>query len=109
MQWMGVGLIVTFLLSVMRTTFAWWPLNPIGYAVSLIGIYIDWIWFAVFLGWLFKRLVIKYGGLKAYRQALPFFIGLVIGDYFIGALLALIQSLLQSMNIPINGYRTFPV
>lgn len=108
LQWIGVGTVVTLALSAMRAAFAWWPLNPIGYAVSLAG-GMDWIWFPIFLGWLFKRLILRYGGLKMYRNALPFFIGLVIGDYAISAVLALLTTVLQSFGIQTTGYRTFPI
>jgi hypothetical protein len=107
LQWIGVGTAMTLVLSFLRATFAWWPLNPIGYAVSLAGI--DWLWFPIFVGWALKRLILKYGGLKAYRNALPFFIGLVIGDYSISALLALLTTVLKACNIDTSGYRTFPI
>jgi hypothetical protein len=109
LQWIGVGGVATIIMSVMRSRFAWFPFNPIGYAVSLTGIDIDWIWFAIFLGWLFKRIILKYGGLKAYRSALPFFVGLVIGDYAISALLALTASIAQMFGLQMTGYRTFPI
>jgi hypothetical protein len=109
LEWTCGGAVVTIILSVMRATFAWWPLNPIGYAVSLTGTLIDWVWFPIFLGWLFKRLILRYGGLKAYRQALPFFIGLVVGDYSISAILALLTTVLQMFGIHTSGYRTFPI
>ena len=31
-------------------------------------------------GWLMKVLLLRYGGLRAFRVAVPFFIGLVVGD-----------------------------
>ncbi len=63
-----------------------------------------WIWFPVLLGWLFKTLILRYGGVKIYRQALPFFIGLVIGDYAISCLWAL-----YFLATGHAGYRTFPI
>jgi hypothetical protein len=101
-RWTVGGALFTVFLSVMRTRFLWWPFHPIGYAVSIGGG--DWIWFPIFVGWLIKRLILKYGGLQYYRQALPFFIGLVIGDYAISAILAVVSSLIGA-----NGYRTFPI
>ena len=38
-----------------------------------------WIWFSVFLGWLIKSLILKYGGVKLYRAVRPFFFGLILG------------------------------
>ena len=73
-----VGVAVVLLLGFLRTRFTWWPLHPIGYAVGSTDT-MTWIWFPVLLGWLFKTLILRYGGVKVYRQALPFFIGLVLG------------------------------
>lgn len=36
-----------------------------------------------------KLLIVRYGGMKTYRRLLPFFIGLILGDYVSGALWAL--------------------
>ncbi|NIR00522.1 MAG: hypothetical protein GTN78_10020, partial [Gemmatimonadales bacterium] len=33
-----------------------------------------------FLGWAFKSLVIRYGGLRLYRLTVPLAIGLIVGD-----------------------------
>lgn len=98
-----VGLVVVMLLGFLRTRFTWWPLHPIGYAIGSTDT-MTWIWFPVLLGWLFKSLILRYGGVKMYRQALPFFIGLVLGDYGISGLWAL--YFLASGHA---GYRTFPI
>jgi len=99
----AVGLIVVILLGFLRTRFPWWPLHPIGYAVGSTDT-MTWIWFPVLLGWLSKSLILRYGGVKLYRQALPFFIGLVLGDYGVSGLWAL--YFLASGH---SGYRTFPI
>ena len=98
-----VGMAVVLLLGLLRTRFTWWPLHPIGYAVGSTDT-MTWIWFPVLLGWLVKVLILRYGGVKVYRQALPFFIGLVLGDYTISCLWAL--YFLASGHA---GYRTFPI
>jgi hypothetical protein len=41
---------------------------------------------SVFLAWLAKRTTLRYGGIRAYRAALPFFLGLILGDYVVPAL-----------------------
>ena len=98
-----VGVAVVLLLGFLRTRFTWWPLHPIGYAVGSTDT-MTWIWFPVLLGWLVKLLILRYGGVKVYRAALPFFIGLVLGDYTISCLWAL--YFLASGHA---GYRTFPI
>ncbi len=99
----AVGLIIVSLLSLLRMQFVWWPLHPIGYAVGNTDT-MTWIWFPTLLGWLFKWLTLRYGGIKVYRQALPFFIGLVLGDYAISGIWAIY---FQVTGMP--GYRTFPI
>jgi hypothetical protein len=97
------GLLIVGVLSILRTRFVWWPLHPIGYAVGNTDT-MTWIWFPTLLGWLFKSLILRYGGVKLYRQALPFFFGLVLGDYAISGIWALI---FLTFHMP--GYRTFPI
>ncbi len=101
-DWAIGGFVTTVILSVLRTRFVWWPFHPIGYVVAQTDI--GWIWCPIFVGWLVKKLILKYGGMKSYRTALPFFIGLVIGDFVISSILAIIDSMLR-----MPGYRTFPI
>lgn len=39
-----------------------------------------------FISWLVKRMLLRHGGISAYRKAIPFFLGLALGDYFIGGM-----------------------
>ena len=74
-----IGFTLTVLLSIMRLRFVWWPLHPIGYTM-----FSSWatfqLWFSIMLGWAVKYGVLKYGGLKVYRQIRPVFLGLVLGE-----------------------------
>ena len=45
-----------------------------------------WMWFPIFISWLIKRLLLRHGGIAAYRRAIPFFFGLILGEYFIGGI-----------------------
>jgi hypothetical protein len=76
---MGTGAAVVVALAALRARFLWWPLHPIGYmAANSWGMH--WNWGSFTLGWLIKALLLRYGGLRAFRAAVPFFIGLVVGD-----------------------------
>ncbi|MDP6502241.1 MAG: hypothetical protein QF886_01440, partial [Planctomycetota bacterium] len=59
------------LLVALRQNFFWWPLHPLGFVVSLWGWPIDRYWLSIFLGWMLKALVCRYGGYKTYRIVRP--------------------------------------
>ncbi len=44
------------------------------------------MWFNLFLGWLIKGGITRWGGYKVYQTARPFFFGLIIGDCAAGAI-----------------------
>ncbi len=90
----GFGLIVTIFLMFMRRQFLWWQLHPVGYAVAS-GWSISWMWFSVFLGWLAKTALLKGGGLKTHRKAVPFFLGLILGQFIIGSLWSILSLILD--------------
>ncbi len=76
----SVGVLVTVFLSVMRSAFFWWPLHPLGYALSGAWSTIQF-WFPCLLAWMFKSLILRYGGMSLYGRARPFFLGLVLGEF----------------------------
>lgn len=54
-------------------------LHPIGFLTAPVyGLHM--VWFSVLLGWLAKTLLLRLGGMGAYRATLPFFLGLILGD-----------------------------
>jgi len=59
--------------------FVWWPFHPIGY-LTIYGSAMQILWFGFFIGWLCNSLVLRYGGVKLYREVKYLFIGLVVGD-----------------------------
>jgi len=86
---MGMGFLMTVALMFMRTRFLAWQLHPLGYALS--GSWsMNLIWFPIFLGWLTKWIVLKGGGLKAHRRAVPFFLGLILGEFVVGSMWTII-------------------
>ena len=94
---MGIGFGFTMFLTAMKMRFLWWSLHPIGYVLGTgrWGGDMNFFWFPVLVGWSIKSLVLRYGGLRTYRRAIPFFAGLILGDYVIGALWSLIGITLQ--------------
>jgi hypothetical protein len=89
MRQFSFGLGLTLFLFFLRRLFPFFPLHPVGYAIA--GSWtMSWLWFSVFLSWLAKSIILKQGGLKAYRNAMPVFLGLVIGEYTMGSLWSII-------------------
>jgi len=82
-SFMGIGMAFTFFLMAMRTRFLWWNIHPIAYPLAR-DYNMNRMWFAIFISWAVKRIVLKHGGLKSYRRAVPFFIGLILGEFMIG-------------------------
>jgi len=79
-----IGLVFSLGLAALRMSFSWWPFHPVGFAVS--GSWsMEQLWLCVFSAWLIKLLLLKYGGAKAYRPAVPFFVGLILGDFIVGS------------------------
>ncbi|MCX8052951.1 MAG: hypothetical protein N3B12_04015 [Armatimonadetes bacterium] len=82
----SAGLIL--LLTWLRAKLVWFPLHPLGYCV---GPGMVWVWCPFVVAWLIKLLLLRYGGLKLFREAMPFFLGLVFGDYTLGAAWSLVE------------------
>jgi hypothetical protein len=80
---------------VLRRRFVWWPFHPAGYALSLSRWNTSWYWFSIFVSWLLKWILFRMGGLKVYRKAMPFFTGLVLGEFMVGAIWTLIGIALE--------------
>lgn len=81
---MAVGSAVTLLLIVLRRYWLACPLHPIGYAIC--GSWeIGFIAVPFCLAWAVKTLMLRYGGLSIYRQATALALGLILGEFFLGA------------------------
>ena len=99
---MAFGAGFTFFLSFMRGKFLGFPFHPAGYVLANTGT-MYWLWCPFLVAWLCKVTITRVAGIKGYRAALPFFLGLVFGDYMSSGLWALAGSILG-----IRMYRCFP-
>ena len=88
---MGSGALVMTALMLARQHFLGWPLHPLGFVVSH-GRVMDGIWFTIFLAWLCKAVVLKYGGVVVYRRLQPFFLGLALGHIVVGGVWLVIDG-----------------
>jgi hypothetical protein len=78
----AIGLVVYALLALCQYRLHWWPLSPVGIAVAPLWM-TRLVVFSVFLAWISKSVIMRYGGIRAYRRTRPFFMGLIAG-YFLG-------------------------
>jgi hypothetical protein len=90
----GVGALVTFGLTFLRTRFLWWPLHPAGYALSM-NFGVDYIWSCLIFSSAAKLAALRFGGIRAYRRMIPFAFGVILGEYVVGAGWSLLALLLQ--------------
>lgn len=89
MGFFAYGLLFGIFLMAMRLRFMWWPFHPAGYAVSSTYGMRDY-WSMFLLVWLVKWLILRHGGLKVHRQAMPLFFGMILGEFAIGGFWALV-------------------
>lgn len=99
--WMVVSAAFTFFCAFMRRQFLWWPFHPAGYPLA-VSFALEYFWFAVFVAWALKGSVLRIGGMRLYRQGIPFALGLILGDYFFGSIWAIIGPA-----VGIANYRIF--
>ena len=79
----GIGAALMAALLFVRQHYLWWPLHPLGLPISATRI-MDLVWFSVFLAWLAKGVILKYGGPRLFVRLRPFFLGMILGQ-FVGA------------------------
>jgi hypothetical protein len=86
------GLVFTFFLYSMRARFPWWPFHPLGFALGASWPAIVY-WFALFVGWLAKWIILRFGGMKGYQMARPFFLGLILGEFTAAIIWVLVSAI----------------
>jgi hypothetical protein len=89
----GIGGFMGVFLILMRRIFIWWPFHAVGYVVG--GTWsLNLLWFSIFLSWLAKWTILKFGGLRLYRKASAFFMGLVLGQFVMASFWGLLGTIL---------------
>lgn len=94
---MSIGAGITGLLQLAAMRSSAWPFLPVGYVVSATW-YMQMAWFSLFLGWLAKVLILKFGGARGFQNARPFFIGMIFGEALAAALWLVIN-----LTLALNG------
>ncbi len=77
--WLAGGAAFTLFLIWMRAMPVWWPFHPIGYVLAETGTGASF-WFHYLLAWGLKGLLLRWGGHRLYARAVPFVVGMILGD-----------------------------
>ncbi len=94
------GAAAVVVLRFLGARYLWWSLHPAGYTLAVARATNDF-WLPLFLGWLAKLLLMRYGGLRYYRAAMPFFLGLILGDYVTYSVWAGIRGLIGAGQVEV--------
>jgi Family of unknown function (DUF6785)/Domain of unknown function (DUF6784) len=88
------GLGFTLALMALRVRFIWWPFHPVGYAISSSWS-MNCLWLPILIAWLIKVIVMRYAGPKTFHKVIPIALGLILGEFIVGALWCIIGIALQ--------------
>lgn len=86
----GVGAVVTAIIAYMRMAVSWWPFHPLGYALSASWTMIVF-WMPCLVAWIIKTTMLRYGGMRMYVKARPWFLGMVLGEFSMAVIWTLLS------------------
>jgi hypothetical protein len=92
LKFFGIGTAVTTFLIIMRHLYWWWPLHPIGYALAFSWNLMAY-WLSILAAWAIKFPLMRYAGVRSYRKARPFFLGLILGEFTMALLWTMLNWL----------------
>lgn len=98
---MLAGALITGLLALLRARFVGFPLSPAAYVLNTSWAN-DLFWLDMLIAWVCKTLILRYGGMRVYRQMLPLFLGLILGDFVTGAFWSIL-----GVTLHLDLFRTF--
>ncbi len=96
-----VGIIVASFLAYRRAMFFWWPLHPLGYALS-VSWTVSVFWFSALIAWMVKSAILRYGGMQLYAKARPWFLGMVLGEFGSAVIWTLISAANRHADTPLS-------
>lgn len=97
--WLAGGAIWMVLTFMLRRSYFWFP-HPVGFLMNINPL-IQYLWFSFFLGWLCKKIVLKYGGKLSYEPTRQLMMGLIFGELF--AIFIVGTANLLPLNLQITG------
>ena len=99
----GAGMM--WILMICQLRFVSWPLHPLGLAMGGTVFTSGVMWFNVFLAWLIKGWVLKYGGSAAYKSLRSFFLGMILGAFVVSGTWLLIDHFTGMTNNSVLGWQ----
>jgi hypothetical protein len=90
----GCGAVMAAALWLLRVYRVGFPLHPLGYILATAYGDHTTIFFPMLAAWTLKTILLKAGGLRLYRRFVPFFLGLIIGHFFVAGVFWPLLSLL---------------
>jgi energy-converting hydrogenase Eha subunit A len=75
----GIGALIALALMALKLRLPMFPLHPMAFPLAFSWT-IDALLPAIIIAWAVKAVLLRYGGLRAHQRALPFFLGLIVGD-----------------------------
>ncbi|MEE3257841.1 MAG: DUF6785 family protein [Candidatus Latescibacterota bacterium] len=96
----GGGAVIMGGLMAAQYRFLWWPFHSLGFPVSCV---FGKMWFSVFIAWIIKGVILKYGGLTLFNRLKPFFLGLILGEAVVAGTWVLIDYFAGMQNNNLGG------
>jgi hypothetical protein len=102
----GAGAGVAFGLAMLRRVWMGCPFHPLGFILGTAYGDSTIFFFPLLISWLLKWMLLRAGGLRLYRDGMPFFIGLIIGHFTVAGILWPLISLFISRDSS-AGYQIY--
>ena len=104
----GLGFVLVLVFSALRLRVSWWPLHPVVFMLWATYPISTTCW-SFFIGWIIKKLTVRFGGNRAANRIKPLMIGVIAGE-IVGALVFMVVGAIYFAVMgkkPIS-YRYFP-
>jgi hypothetical protein len=75
----GAGLVMTVVLMALKMRFVGWPLHPVALPIACAWVTDSYLP-AIFVAWLVKAVIMRYGGLRLHQQGMKLFLGVILGS-----------------------------
>jgi len=95
----GIGVVVTAILAVLRATFMWFPIHPLGYVLATTY-FARTYWLMALIAWAIRMIVLRIGGAHSIRKGLvPFSVGMFLACMVSIVFFDVIGIYLQSVGV----------